>query len=175
MKEKEIETAPRIRAGIEAWRVYTDLGDAACRLAETLHERGFGAQVSHPLGGILLYPPLGVLAGFGWQGRAGNLITPRFGPRQRLAAVLTDAELPPKEQAAEVGRQFCIDCGMCVKACPTGAILAEPVRNGEGVWTRIDVTRCFPKFAAAHGCGVCLKVCPMGREQWTGRAGAIVS
>ncbi len=164
MRKEEIDTAPRIAAGMEAWRVYTDLGDAACRLADFLLERGRGVQISHPMGGLLLYPPLAVLAGLGWQGRTGHLITPRFGPRQRLCAILTDAELPPKKAAPRtVGRQFCIDCGRCVKECPAGAFLAEPVRNGEGVYTRIDFARCFPKFAALHGCAVCLKVCPMGR------------
>ncbi len=58
-------------------------------------------------------------AGLGAVGRGGFLLTPEYGTRQRLALVLTDAELEP-DQAFE--GSVCDGCGSCAAACPFGAI-----------------------------------------------------
>lgn len=60
-----------------------------------------------------------VAAGLGEIGLGGFLLTPEYGPRQRCALILTDAELTP-DPVREHG--FCGDCGVCAQACPLGAI-----------------------------------------------------
>ena len=65
-------------------------------------------------------------AGLGEIGLADVFLTPEYGPRQRFALVLTDAELEPD---AVRGKEICADCGACVEACPFGAIDADNKRK----------------------------------------------
>lgn len=63
-----------------------------------------------------------VAAGLGTFGRHNLVIHPRFGTRVIYTAVLTKLELasdPPVKENA------CTDCGLCVTACPAGALDAE--------------------------------------------------
>jgi epoxyqueuosine reductase len=60
-----------------------------------------------------------VSCGMGEIGMNNLLLTPEFGPHQRLCAVITEAELE-----ADQMRQLdlCDNCGECEKACPSGAL-----------------------------------------------------
>jgi ferredoxin len=59
------------------------------------------------------------VAGLGEVGLGGFFLTPRFGPRQRFALILTDA---PLEADAVIRNSFCEGCDQCVQACPFGGI-----------------------------------------------------
>ena len=61
------------------------------------------------------------LGEFGWSNR---FLTPSFGPRQMLCAVVTTLELVP--DAPYSGEPLCrpLRCGVCAKVCPTKAIPA---------------------------------------------------
>ncbi|HOF19288.1 MAG TPA: hypothetical protein PK082_10295, partial [Phycisphaerae bacterium] len=73
---------------------------------------------------------VGVAAGLGELGRSGLLLTPRFGPRQRILGIVTDAPLATSPLYA--GPPLCTQCGKCVSTCPTRALGAEEsVRIGE--------------------------------------------
>ncbi len=63
-----------------------------------------------------------VRAGLGEIGYCGELLTPQFGPRQRLQLILTDAELEPTP-ICEV--QVCDMCMECANTCPLGAMRGE--------------------------------------------------
>lgn len=65
-------------------------------------------------------------AGLGEMGLMDVVLTPEFGPRQRFALILTDAEL---EADPVRGKSICVDCSACVDACPLGAINADAVRE----------------------------------------------
>jgi ferredoxin len=69
--------------------------------------------------GMLSLRVVGVAAGLGELGRSKIFLTPQFGPRQRVFAVLTDAELAATPLFE--GR-ICDDCMDCVEACEAGAI-----------------------------------------------------
>lgn len=69
-------------------------------------------------GGILL-KDTAVMAGLGCIGKNNMLVTPEFGPRVRLRAMLTDEVLP---DTAPIDFDPCEDCDMpCIKACPQEA------------------------------------------------------
>jgi len=59
------------------------------------------------------------LCGLGSIGLGGFFLTAAFGPLQRFAFILTDAELVP--DPVQSGR-LCDGCGACVRACPVSAL-----------------------------------------------------
>ncbi len=164
MKKKEIEQAPEPPAGLEAMRVYAELGEATNKLAQYLRDKGFQAQAFHPFGGPVLYPPLAEKAGLGELGNNGVIITREFGPSLRLSVVATNAAPLPKTKPPNLGvREICKNCEACIKACPGGAIFPfdEKLKSANGRYiTSIDNKKCFPNFFKTFGCSICLKVCP---------------
>jgi len=98
---------------------YEVMKNKAWTIVDFLHNEGFEAKWSV---GIHL-KRAAVLSGLGAQGKNSLLITPEFGPRVFLIAVLTSAELIPDSLFEE---DLCKDCKKCIKVCPTKAI--EPYR-----------------------------------------------
>lgn len=87
------------------------------------------------------------MAGMGTLGLNCCVITPEYGPRVFINAIITNLELPT---GMPLKKEICTHCGDCVKACPSGAL------DGVG-WK--NIYRC-----AAYGCcGTCLAICPVGR------------
>ncbi len=64
-----------------------------------------------------------VAAGLGEIGWNGLLLTPQFGPRQRVVSVITTACLQPSPMYD--GVPLCDHCFACVKNCPTDAFRKE--------------------------------------------------
>ncbi len=88
-------------------------------------------------------------AGLGEIGYSKLLLTPEFGPRQRLACILTDAPLDP--DPLYEGPQLCDRCMLCVKDC-TGGALSETetvkvrIAGVEVEWAKLDVKKCTEAF-----------------------------
>ena len=108
-----------------------ELSSAASRVAKFLEVRGFKGLPFPPTGlnykfGIradFSHRHAAVAAGLGEFGWSGLLLTPQFGPRQRLVSIVTDAPLEPTPMYS--GPSLCRpgSCGRaCVEACPTGAM-----------------------------------------------------
>jgi epoxyqueuosine reductase len=111
-----------------------DLSSAASRLARFLEARGFKGLPFPPTGLLYKYGTradfshrhAAVAAGLGEIGFSGLLLTPQFGPRQRLVSIITDAPLEPSTMYS--GPKLCRpdSCGRaCIKACPTKAMTGE--------------------------------------------------
>ena len=69
--------------------------------------------------GMVSLRVIGVAAGLGELGHSKVLLTPQFGPRQRVFAVFTDAEL---DASPLFDGRICDECHSCVRACQAGAI-----------------------------------------------------
>jgi ferredoxin len=72
--------------------------------------------------GLVSLRLLGVAAGLGELGHSKLLLTPQFGPRQRVFAVFTDAELEPSPLFTG---NICDGCLACVRECEAAAIGEE--------------------------------------------------
>jgi len=106
------------------------------------------------------------LGAYGWN---GLLLTKDFGSYVALRAVVTNAPLQP--DAFEPPKPPCQDCGLCLKACPTGALYApykvnptlciNPLTRKQG-----DIPTAL-RTKMGHwvcGCDICQEVCPMNRD-----------
>ena len=168
MDKRRIETAPS-QDGLEAVvEIYRDLGRIANKGADYLRKQGYSAHAGHPLMGLALYPPLAQLAGLGWMGANGMIVTLEHGPRVRLAAIFTSIENLPFSTRNEHQwvEEYCAACQICVRKCPVEAILPEPERHENGQITYVRDERCFPYFSDYYGCSVCIAVCPFSRSTY---------
>ena len=165
-----INSAPSVACMRVVMETYRDLGRINNQLASFLRERSYGAHAGHPLNGLALYPPLAQMAGLGWMGLNGLIITPEHGPRVRLAAVFTSIEnLPfPFNESNEHAwvRKFCEICRICHRECPPDAFYDNPVQHQDGQETYVKNDLCFPYFNLYHGCSVCVKVCPFNQQPY---------
>ncbi len=69
--------------------------------------------------GMISLRVMGVAAGLGEFGMHKLLMTPEFGPRQRVYAIFTDAEL---DETPLFRGAVCDECGICVRECQADAI-----------------------------------------------------
>jgi Fe-S-cluster-containing hydrogenase component 2 len=82
---------------------------------------------------IVSYKPVAVAAGLGQMGLHRNVIHPKFGNFISLGAVLMEAEVTDYNYPIEYNP--CIDCKLCVAACPVGAISADGHFNFSSCYT----------------------------------------
>ncbi len=161
MDKDAISKAPSIKTLKSVFETYDTLGILTNKLTNYLRENNFYAQASHPLGGLVLYPPLAQKSGLGWLGKHGLLITPKFGSRQRISAIFTSIDNLPYSQKNDHKwiEQFCDNCNKCVRKCPPKAILDNPIIHPSKRETHIDRDKCLPYFNKNYGCSICLKEC----------------
>jgi epoxyqueuosine reductase len=168
MDKDKIAKAPSVDTFKMVMETYDSLSKTVNTLTGYLRELGYGAQGGYPLGGLTLFPPLAAAAGLGWNGRHGLLITPQFGPRQRIAAIYTSINnLPFSESNTHSWiRDFCDKCGRCIRTCPAKAIRESPVIHGSERRTHITRDKCLPFFVNDQGCTVCVKECSFTKRSY---------
>ena len=152
------------------------LDQASQRITRLMEERGFDAigfdsgagfyqqagKRPQRLAGDFSHKHAAVACGLGNFGLNNLVISRRWGPRIRLATVVTNAELKYDRILEE---NPCHDCDECVKICPVHALDGwkgkyDPIRG----WV-IEKKKCYDYiFATLEGqrCGLCIKACPVG-------------
>jgi epoxyqueuosine reductase QueG len=127
--------------------------------SQTINERKLEGAISHKLAAHL--------AGHGWIGKSCLLVTPQYGPRVRLATILTDAPLEPGESIPN----GCGECSECVEICPPKAFTGAPFDPSEPRDVRFrahlcrDYTRRREKQLGEGICGLCVHICPHGNRK----------
>jgi epoxyqueuosine reductase len=165
----ELETSPGYGGAAASTLGYSQMAFVASSLAKYIRTLGYPAV---PSGNDTTQSiPLAIDAGLGQLGRCGLLVSPQFGPRQRLCKVYTDLPLQP-DQPTDFGlSDFCPKCGICARNCPALAIQrGEPTTTPTSISNRtgilrwpVNVTKCYA-FWRANGnpCAICIKSCPWG-------------
>lgn len=72
---------------------------------------------------VVSHKPVAVAAGLGHMGIHRNLIHPKFGNFVLLGTILMDAEVADRDMPLDYNP--CMECKLCVAACPVGAIAPD--------------------------------------------------
>jgi ferredoxin len=155
---------------VESIKQYVEAARVAIQLANYIRRLGHPAR-AHIDGNYRVIAPLVARdAGLGEIGRMGLLMTPRLGPRVRIAVVTTDLELVPDLPSRDTAViDFCTVCRKCVDNCPVHAIPFGGREECDGVlrW-RINPDTCYRYWCVVGtDCGRCMTVCPYSHPDST--------
>lgn len=134
MNREPIRSPARSVANLEFHHTGDHLNDVARRIVAALQQQGVRA-VNPAMGfpmemprfpgktWLVSHKPIAVAAGLGHMGLHRNVIHPQFGNCIVLGTVLLDAEITAYDQPLDYNP--CLECKLCVSACPVGAIGAD--------------------------------------------------
>jgi len=170
-------------------RLNAELNSVVKRIAAYIESLGFNAKarlstVAGPSKGniVVEFKPLesiavrlphktiATLAGLGWIGKTDLLVSREYGPRIRLASILTDAPFACDKPVVE---SRCGECVACAGACPVKAGRVDNWQRDVPEEKRYDVHKCY-EFAKKislergfnhHLCGICIAACPVGKAK----------
>jgi len=171
-----IANSPGRLASAATGNGYSRMAVTSSTLSDFIRALGYRAI---PAGnGVGLSVPIAIDAGLGQLGRMGLLITPKYGPRVRLAKVITDMPLVPNAPIDFGVTEFCDVCKLCADECPSAAVTDGPrtwegksSSNNAGVlkWYT-EVEKCFD--FNGFSCSNCKRVCPFNKpnNSWLHRS-----
>ncbi|MBN2228762.1 MAG: reductive dehalogenase [Candidatus Thorarchaeota archaeon] len=170
-----IATSPSFTSAAATGLGYSMMAFVEAELVSFIHRMGYNAiTCGNDIG---LSVPMAIDAGLGQYGRHGLLITKPYGPRVRIAKVLTDMPLltdSPDEDFCKAVIKFCETCEKCAHTCPSQAIPYGKEQTWEGKtksnnpgikkWF-VDVERCYG-FWIENGseCSNCVRSCPYNKR-----------
>ncbi len=144
MNREAIRTPARSVANTEFHHTGDEVNDVARSVVQTLEDRGIRAM--NPAMGfpmemdqfpgkvwVVSHKPVAVAAGLGMMGVHRNVIHPKFGNFILLGTILLDADVAQSGQPLDYNP--CLECRLCVAACPVGAISPEGDFNFSACYT----------------------------------------
>ena len=145
MAREPVRGAPRSVANLEFHRAGHEVNDVSAAIVAKLEARGIRAvnpSMGFPMemyqagGGavwVVSHKPVAVEAGLGHMGIHRNLIHPKFGNFVLLGTVLMGCEASDYDRPIDYNP--CLECKLCVAACPVGAIGPEGSFNFASCFT----------------------------------------
>ena len=145
MAREPVRGAPRSVANLEFHRAGHEVNAVSAAIVAMLEVRGVRAvnpsmgfpmeMYQNPGHGIWVvsHKPVAVEAGLGHMGIHRNLIHPKYGNFVLLGTVLIDCEATDYDHPIEYNP--CLECKLCVAACPVGAIGPEGSFNFSSCFT----------------------------------------
>ena len=145
MNRENIRTPARSIANVEFHHTTDQTNEVAVKIVAALERAGVrainGGAAGFPMeadrwGGkmwVISHKPVAVAAGLGHMGIHRNVIHPKFGNFVLLGTVLLDAEVTAYSRPLDYNP--CLECKLCVAACPTGAIGADGHFNFSACYT----------------------------------------
>lgn len=150
-------------------RALSDLGLDCEAITATARDSELDQQFRDQLAYPISHKMVATRAGLGWIGKTDLLVSRRFGPRVRLASILTTAVL---EAGSPTDSSECGDCAVCVEQCPAGAANGASWCAGDAREAYFDAFKCrdYCRVISLSRlgehislCGKCVKVCPLGQ------------
>ena len=131
MNREPVRRVQRSVANHEFHHVGQDVDDVARRVVEVLEGRGVRAvnpPMAFPMEAdrwpermwVVSHKPVAVAAGLGMMSVHRNVIHPKFGNFILLGTVLLESTVT--EYSRPTAYNPCLECRLCVAACPVGAI-----------------------------------------------------
>lgn len=149
---------------------HTVLRDKLQQLAEAI-ERRVDRPIHYQLSvdtGPLVDRAVAQRAGIGWFGKNCSIITEGHGSWVFLGQLVTDVSIEPSPPGPH---SLCGECDLCMRACPTGALVAPFVTDSSRCLSYITQMKGFvpeeyrSKFGTRiWGCDTCQVVCPSNKE-----------
>src|SRR5215475_9081384 len=145
MARESVRGAPRSVANLEFHRAGDEVNEISAAIVAKLEARGIRAvnpSMGFPMemyqsgGGaiwVVAHKPVAVEAGLGHLGIHRNLIHPKFGNFVLLGTVLLGCEASDYDRP--IAYNPCLECKLCVAACPVGAIGPEGSFNFASCFT----------------------------------------
>lgn len=145
MNRENIRTPARSIANLEFHHTTDETNEIARKIVAALERIGIravnGGAAGFPMEAdrwgakmwIVSHKPVAVAAGLGRMGIHRNVIHPKFGNFITLGTVLMDAEV--SEYSHPIDYNPCLECKLCVAACPTGAIGSDGSFNFSACYT----------------------------------------
>lgn len=163
MNIENVAAAPASPTIFESTQKYLDCATIALQIAVFLRRLGFDSRAHIDGDYELICPTVARDAGLGEIGRMGLLMTPKLGPRVRIAVITTNAPLKvDKYEHDPTLIEFCKYCKKCADCCPGRSIPTGDMKDINGVkrW-KIDTESCYQYWCiAGTDCGRCMSVCP---------------
>jgi ferredoxin-NADP reductase/ferredoxin len=145
MAREPVRGTPRSVANLEFHRAGHEVNEVCARIVARLEDRGTRAvnpsmgfpmeMNQHPGNAIWIvsHKPVAVAAGLGRMGIHRNLIHPKFGNFVLLGTVLLDQDVDTYD--GPIDYNPCLECKLCVAACPVGAIKPDGEFNFQACFT----------------------------------------
>src|SRR5438093_9000142 len=144
MNREAIRTPARSVSNTEFPHTGDEVNDIARSVVRTLEDRGMRAMnpaMGFPMemdrfpgkAWVVAHKPVAVAAGLGMMGMHRNVIHEKFGNFILLGTILVDAEVA--ESSQPIHYNPCLECKLCVAACPVGAISPEGDFNFSSCYT----------------------------------------
>jgi epoxyqueuosine reductase QueG len=105
-------------------------------------------------------------AGLGYVGKSQLAISEKYGPRQHIWTIMTDAPLVPDEPYTE---DHCGSCDICELHCSSTAIMGDGFFNArlcEAVVNCKPTASCYYSLGGWADCDMCQRMCPQGEYKW---------
>lgn len=145
MNREPIRSTARSVANLEFHHTGDDVNEVARKVVATLEAKGIRA-VNPAMGfpmemdrfpgrkiWVVSHKPVAVAAGLGMMGIHRNVIHPKFGNFILLGTVLLGAEATEYDRPIDYNP--CLECKLCVAACPVGAIAPDGAFNFSACYT----------------------------------------
>lgn len=155
--------SPYVLESVAVTKGYLEAGILGLVLTYFIKSIGYDAR-NHMDGNYQIVLPLAAkYAGLGDIGRNGLLVTPEYGGRIRLGAVSTDLPLLIDDETSSFNiTNFCNECKICAKVCPSQAITSEERKeiSYKNKWST-NHEKCYAKWQEfGSDCGLCVSRCP---------------
>ena len=144
VNQEAVRSPARSATNLEYHQGYHDINHVARQIVSKLEKlgvRAFNGSAGFPMEmdnfpsgriWVIAHKPIAEAAGIGKMGIHRNVIHPKFGNFIVLETIAVD--VPISEYSRPLDYNPCLECKLCVAACPTGAI------NPDG---RFDFSACY--------------------------------